>query len=56
LDDQLATGGGLKGLGEVALLAEGNDVVLKGLEVAVRDDGDSEVGVVATFLGDAAGD
>jgi hypothetical protein len=39
----------------VALLAEGNDVVVEGLEVAVRDDGDSEGGVLAAVLGDAAG-
>jgi hypothetical protein len=31
LDDQLDAGSGLEGLGEVALLAEGNDVVVKGL-------------------------
>jgi hypothetical protein len=45
----------LERLGEVALLAEGNDVVVKGLEVAVGDDGDSEGGVLAAVLGDAAG-
>jgi hypothetical protein len=39
----------------VALLAEGNDVVVKGLEVAVGDDGDSEGGVLASGLGSAAG-
>ena len=39
----------------MALLAEGNDVVVKGLEVAVGDDGDSEGGVLAAVLGDAAG-
>ena len=55
LDDQLDAGAGLEGLGEVALLAEGNDVVVKGLEVAVGDDCDSEGGVLAAVLGDAAG-
>jgi len=55
LDDQLDAGAGLERLGEVALLAEGNDVVVKGLEVAVGDDGDSEGGVLAAVLGDAAG-
>ena len=39
----------------MALLAEGNDVVVKGLEVAFGDDGDSEGGVLAAVLGDAAG-
>jgi len=39
----------------VALFAEGNDVVVKGLEVAVADDGDSEGGVLASGLGSAAG-
>ncbi len=39
----------------MALLAEGDDVVVKGLEVAVGDDGDSECGVLASGLGDAAG-
>jgi hypothetical protein len=29
LDDELDTGAGLEGLGEVALLAEGTDVVVK---------------------------
>ena len=33
LDDQLDAGAGLKRLGEVALLSEGNDVVVKGLKV-----------------------
>jgi len=37
----------------VALLVEGDDVVVKRLEVAVRDDGDSEGGVLAAVLGDA---
>ena len=35
LDDKLDACSLLEGLGEVALLAEGNDVVVKGLEVAV---------------------
>ena len=39
----------------MALLAEGNDVVVESLLVAVRDDGDSESGVLAAVLGDAAG-
>jgi len=55
LDDQLDAGAGLEGFGEVALLAEGNDVVVKGLEVAVGDDGNSEGGVLAAVLGSAAG-
>ena len=55
LDYQLDAGAGLERLGEAALLAEGNDVVVKGLLVAVRDDGDSEGGVFAAVLGDAAG-
>jgi hypothetical protein len=55
LDDQLDAGAGLERLGEVALLAEGNDVVVKGLEVAVGDDGDTEGGVLAAVLGYAAG-
>ena len=55
LDYQLDAGAGLERLGKVALLAEGNDVVVKGLEVAVRDDGDSEGGVLASGLGGAAG-
>ena len=44
----------MKLVGEVALLAEGNDVVMKGLKVAVGYDGDSEGGVLAAVLGDAA--
>jgi hypothetical protein len=55
LDDQLDASAGLERLGEVALLAKGDDVVVKGLEVAVGDDGDSEGGVLAAVLGDAAG-
>ena len=55
LDDQLDAGACLELLGEVALLAEGNDVVVKGLKVAVGDDGDSEGGVLASGLGSAAG-
>ena len=35
LDDQLNAGAGLELLGEVALLAEGDDVVVKSLKVAV---------------------
>lgn len=42
-------------LGEVALLAEGNDVVVKGLEVTVGEDGDSQGGALAAARGDAAG-
>ena len=53
--DKLDASAGLELLGEVALLAEGNDVVVKGLKVAVGDDGDSEGGVFATGLGSAAG-
>jgi hypothetical protein len=55
LDDQLDARSLLERLGEVALLAEGNDVVVKGPDVAVGDDGDSEGGVLAAVLGDAAG-
>ena len=55
LDDQLDPGADLERHGEVALLAEGDDVVVKGLEVAIGDDGDSEGGVLAAVLGDAAG-
>ena len=55
LYDQLDAGAGLKLSGEVALLVESNDVIVKGLEVAVRDDGDSEGGVLASGLGSAAG-
>jgi len=55
LDDQLDASSLLKRLGEVALLAEGDDVVVKGLEVAVGDDGDSEGGVLAAVLGNATG-
>lgn len=39
----------------MTLLAEGNNVIVKGLEVAVGDDGDSKGGVLASGLGDAAG-
>lgn len=35
LDYQLNTGARLELLGEVALFAEGNDVIVKGLEVVV---------------------
>ena len=55
LDDQLDAGALLQRLGEVALLAECNDVVVEGLQDAVRDDCDSEGGVLAAILGDAAG-
>jgi hypothetical protein len=41
----------LKLLGEVALQAEGNDVVMKGLKVAVGYDRDSKGGVLAAVLG-----
>jgi hypothetical protein len=50
LDDQFDPGACLELLGEVALLAEGNDVVVKGLVVAVRDDGNSEGGVLRPVL------
>lgn len=39
----------------MALFAEGNDVVVKGAEVAVGDDRDSEGSVLASGLGSAAG-
>ena len=55
LDDQLDASACLELLGEVALFAESNDVVVKGLEVAVGDDGDSECGLLASGLGSAAG-
>ena len=55
LDDQLDAGAGLERLGEVALFAEGDDVVVKGLEVADGDDCDSEGGVLASVPGDVAG-
>jgi hypothetical protein len=55
LDDQLDAGALLQRLGEVALLAECHDVVVKGLKVAVGDDCDSEGGVLAAILGSAAG-
>ena len=45
----------MEAFGEAALLAEGNDVVVKGLEVTVGDDCDSESGVLAAVSGDAAG-
>jgi len=45
----------LETFGEAALLAEGNNVVVKGLEVAVGNDCDSEGGVLAAGFGDAAG-
>jgi hypothetical protein len=54
LDYQLDARSLLEGLGEVALFAPGNDVVAECLEVAVGDDGDSEGGVLAAVLGDAA--
>jgi hypothetical protein len=41
-------------LGEVALFTPGYDVVAECLEVVVGDDGDSEGGVFAAVLGDAA--
>jgi hypothetical protein len=55
LDDQLDAGALLERLGEMTLLAECHDVVVKGLKVAVGDDCDSEGGVFAAVLGDAAG-
>ena len=55
LNYQLDAGAGGEGLSEVALFPEGDDVVVKGLEVAVGDDGDSEGGVFASGLGNAAG-
>ena len=54
LDDHLDAGASLTGVREVSLLSPGNDVVVKGLEVAVGDDGDSEGGVLASGLGSAA--
>ena len=55
LDDQLDASACLELLGEVALFAKGNDVVVKSLEVAFADDGDPEGGVLASALGSAAG-
>jgi hypothetical protein len=55
LDDKLDACSLLEGFGEVALLAEGNDVVVEGLLVAVRDDGDPEGGILASVPGDTAG-
>jgi hypothetical protein len=54
LDDQLDASALLEWIGEVALLAECHDVVVKGLKVAVGDDCDSEGGVLAAILGSAA--
>jgi hypothetical protein len=54
LYDHLDAGASLERLGEVALFAPGNDVVVKGLKVAVGDDGDSEGGVRASIPGSAA--
>jgi hypothetical protein len=54
LYDHLDAGASLERLGEVALFAPGNDVVVKGLKVAVGDDGDSEGGVRASVPGSAA--
>jgi hypothetical protein len=55
LDYQLDASPLLEGLGEVAFFAPSYDVVAECLEVAVGDDGDSEGGVLAAVLGDAAG-
>jgi len=44
----------LEGLDEVAMLVEGNDVVVKSLKGALRDDGNSEGGVLAAIPGDVA--
>ncbi|MDQ2834934.1 MAG: hypothetical protein M3Y50_14580, partial [Acidobacteriota bacterium] len=52
--NQLDAGSLLEGLGEVTLFAPGDDVIAECLEVAVGDDGDSEGGVLAAVLGDAA--
>ena len=54
MDDQINAGSGLELLGKVALLAEGDDVVVKSLMAAFGDDGDSEGGVFAAGLGRAA--
>jgi hypothetical protein len=53
-DDQLDADSLLEGLGEVAFFAPGYDVVAECLTVTVGDDGDSEGGVFAAVLGDAA--
>jgi hypothetical protein len=53
LNDELDAGASLKWLGEVALFAPGNDVVVEGLKVSVRDDGDSEGGILASVFGSA---
>jgi hypothetical protein len=50
LNDHLNVGAPLERLGVMALFAPGNDVVMKGLEVAVGDDGNSEGGVRAPVL------
>jgi hypothetical protein len=50
LNDHLNAGASPEQIGVVALFAPGNDVVMKGLEVAVGDDGDSEGGVRAPVL------
>jgi len=55
LDYQLDARACLELLGEVTLLADGNDVVVKSPLVAIRDDEDSEGGVLASGLGGAAG-
>ena len=55
MDDQLDASACLELLGEVALFAKGNDVVVKSMEVAFADDGDPEGGVLASALGSAAG-
>jgi hypothetical protein len=54
LNDELYAGASLKRLGEVALLAPGYDVVVKGLKVPVGDDGNPKGSVLATVLGYAA--
>ena len=47
-------GSRLELLGDGGLIVEGNEVVVKGLLVAVRDDGYFECAVFAAVLGEAA--
>ena len=55
LNDELDAGAFLERLGQIALLAPGNDVVVEGLQVPVGDDGNPKGRVFATVLGSAAG-
>ncbi len=50
MNDELDAGAFLERLGEIALLAPGNDVVVEGLQVPVGDDGNPKGGVLATVL------